>query len=797
MRTNRYASDCAKCGKHVPADGGTLEGPPYRTLCTICLPRVEPGVRFEVDGDRVKASLSGYLGNTFSIYRQAVSGWKYSHATKSYSAPASDVPTALKVLKESAVPAYVDDAVNDLLTAAKHDQEKALEAADGRAADVDSTLAKHGHSLYPYQRTGIRWLAPRPSALLADDMGLGKTLQALTAAPSGAPILVVCPAVAKGVWVREAAQWRSDLLSVALKGRKSFRWPAKGEMVVVNYDILPPTAAEARDKIKTLTPKLAKAETETKATGSLFGKCSTLLDAQAEEAKIRKALTAAKEALEVATALFSSAPNGLVFVADEAHAIKNPKAARTKRFRAISKATRHAGGAVWLLTGTPLLNRPPELWALLTAANLAVSTFGSFPAFAKLMGGEQVTFRAHGKDVTVWEYNGRPAPQVPDMLRTSMLRRLKEDVLEDLPALRYESIDVNGLSASLKKACDEALAAILPDLEAAEKTAESTASLDSIPFELISKVATALAMAKTPHLLSMVEEHEEADEPLVVFSAHRAPVDALANREGWAVITGDTSPAKRTEAEEAFQAGKLKGVAATIQAGGVAITLTRASRAIFVDRLFTPALNQQARDRIYRIGQDRGVLITDLVAEHALDRRLYELLATKEQLIADTVDAARVDGDRDVAAEELALLSEVEASDVDAAIADYEKRLEELSTELDAEFRAKEEATERVRLNEKITKRCGLWNLGSNGAKDTRRSAKDSDERFAEQAVRALTDMDPDHAAEENEAGWNKADGYVGHALAMLVEGGLTEAGWRLARNIVRKYHRQVGELLT
>lgn len=733
MRTNKYAADCVKCNKHVPENAGTLEGPPYRTYCTDCLPRVEPGVQFQTNGSQVTASLTGYLGDTFGIYRQAMSGgWKFDRKNKSYSAPASAVSAALATLKSGGVPVYVDEQVNELLETVKEEQEAALESAGERTVEVDALLAERGHSLYPYQRTGIRWLAPRTAGLLTDDMGLGKTLQALVAAPQGAPILVVCPAVAKGVWVREAKAWRPDLNVVALKGRKSFRWPTAGEMVVLNYDILPPECGDA--------------------------------------------------------------PNGVVVIADEAHAVKNNKAARTKRFRAIAKKAHQAGGRVWLLTGTPLLNRPPELWALLTAAGLEKITFGSFPAFAKLMGGYQVSFRARGRTVTCWEWSGQVAPQVPDMLRTAMLRRLKEDVLEDLPALRYESIDVNGLSASLRKQCDKALEKIAPQLEAAEKVAESAANLGSIPFEELSAVGKALATAKIPALLQLVEEHEEADEPLVVFSAHRAPIDALADREDWAVITGDVSPEKRTEIEDQFQAGKLKGIACTIQAGGVAITLTRASRAVFVNRLFTPALNQNARDRIYRIGQNRGVLITDLVADHALDRRIYELLAIKEQLIAETVDAAKVDGDRDVAGEELALLSELETSDADAAVAEYEQRLSELSAELDAEAREKAEAVEREKLNEKIARRCGLWDLGSNGANDTRRAAVTDEEKRAENAVKALTAMDPDHAGIENEMGWNKADGYVGHALATLMDqDGLTEAGWRLAKAIVKKYHRQVG----
>ena len=139
----------------------------------------------------------------------------------------------------------------------------------------------------------------------------------------------------------------------------------------------------------------------------------------------------------------------------------------------------------------------------------------------------------------------------------------------------------------------------------------------------------------------MAEAYEDAGEPVVMFSAHVAVTKTLGAREGWATITGSTDPKVRTQIEDDFQAGKLKGVACTIKAGGVAITLTRAANSVFIDEEWTPSLNEQAQDRIYRIGQSRGVVITRLVASHALDRRVAELLAEKTEIIDGSVNAAR------------------------------------------------------------------------------------------------------------------------------------------------------------
>src|SRR5262249_3326827 len=140
------------------------------------------------------------------------------------------------------------------------------------------------------------------------------------------------------------------------------------------------------------------------------------------------------------------------------------------------------------------------------------------------------------------------------------------------------------------------------------------------PFEKFSEARAKLAQSRIRAMLEVVGQFEQHGEPLVVFSAHRGPVGALADRAGWEVITGDTEPPRRREIVEAFQAGRLKGIALTIRAGGTGLTLTRASTALFVDLDWTPANNLQAEDRLCRIGQEAGhVRIIQMVSDHPLD----------------------------------------------------------------------------------------------------------------------------------------------------------------------------------
>jgi SNF2 family DNA or RNA helicase len=485
---------------------------------------------------------------------------------------------------------------------------------------------------------------------------------------------VVCPAVAKGVWAREAAKWRPELKVTILSGRGSFRWPQPGEIVAVNYDILP------------------------------------------EEAP--------------------GCPAGLVLVADEAHNLASSKAARTKRFRGMSKAVRECGGRVYVLTATPIKNRPPELWSVLSAAGIEREAFGSWPQFVHAFSG--VEGRWGGYE---W---GSPRPEVPDLLRRVCLRRRKADVLKDMPekTIKYATVEIDKATA---RTCDALVKSMVKGGDSIEIAIEKLFA-SGLSFEELSAARAALAKAKIPAMLELVEEYESAGEALVVFSAYRAPVDLLAGREGWATITGDTSAEDRTAIEEKFQRGELRGVACTIRAGGVAITLTRASNALFVDREWNPALNTQAEDRIYRIGQSRGVLITHLVADHVLDERISEILSIKAALVAGSVDAATVS---QVAPQAVA---EVDWEKIEADAALAAREAVEAAARAEAQRderlrnRAKEEA-ERARGKARgLVRRAAARRLAE--AEDTGepRQAASALEHWAAAGLVQLSSDDPDRA---------------------------------------------------
>ena len=547
--------------------------------------KMNPTILIRQEGSFATIRPQKFLGrDLFVVFRAAIEGSRFDGTRKQNVCALDKVPTIIARLRAADFPVEYDD---DLATSLQEqtaqvwvDQQGATERAKAMSAE----WAKEGKALYPFQHIGATWLSGRFGALLADEMGLGKSIQTLAALPANAAVLLVVPGIAKGVWLRELRRWRPQLAIALLEGRGNFRWPHAGEVVLMNYDILP------KGHVAECTKESRKAALARKAVPC--GGCASFL---------------------------ATCPEHVVLVADEAHYLKTSSAQRTVAFRAISDAVRAKLGRTWLLTATPLMNKPQELWSIYQAAGIAQEAFGSWKQFVRTFQGVPAFFGGYE-----W---GTPLDESVERIRRVCLRRLRSEVLPQLPVKTWRHLTVPIDKNSLKL-CEKFMVAA-GGVEAMTKALASGA----ITFETMSTVRQALSAAKIPAMLQHVEEYEEQEEPLVVFSAHRGPIDELAKRPGWRVITGDTKPDDRTAIEDAFQRGELKGVGSTIKAGGLAITLTRGAHALFVDLMWNPAENAQAEDRICRIGQTRGCIITVLMANHILDQRVTELLQSKRDLI--------------------------------------------------------------------------------------------------------------------------------------------------------------------
>jgi hypothetical protein len=545
-------------------------------------------IRIDKDGAELVASPADYLGDSFHAYLGATkaAGLRFDKATKTQRGGVLLIGLVVRELKAAGFEVSLAPELSVDLVDAAEELGAEADQREKRFEDIEDALDAQGITFFEFQRSGVQWLIERtegrnPGALLADDMGLGKTLQAIAVAPVGAPVLILCPAAVKGNWKSEIERFRPDLAVTVLAGSKSFRWPHAGEAVIINYDVL---------------------------SGKIEGKYADAKIVDRGEPK-----------------------PGTFLIADEVHLCKNWKSIRAQRTGAVANMVRAAGGFTAGLTGTPLVNRPMELWQVLSVLGLQWETFGGWNRMLDLFGLVKDTWGG-------W-HHGATDPLVPELLKRTMLHRVKEDVLKDLPAKRYADREVvvpADLAKQLNEWAEKAGININEELKE-EGLAALRRANDAF------NCRKAVADACIPAMVDFVEEHEGNDTPLIVFSAHRAPIDLLATREGWITITGDTAPEKRTEIVAAFQRGEYKGIGLTIGAGGVGLTLTHASNILFVDLDWTPAGNSQAEDRAYRIGQENAVLVTRLVLDHPVVHRVHELLEEKAQLIREVISSAKQD----------------------------------------------------------------------------------------------------------------------------------------------------------
>lgn len=440
-----------------------------------------------------------------------------------------------------------------------------------------------------------------------------------------------------------------------------------------------------------------------------------------------------------------------LLILDEAHKIKNPKAQRTEAALAIPVQHRV------YLTGTPLLNRPVELWPLVSS--LDPERFRSFWAFAKrYCNARQVPA---GRRL-VWDLNGASnLGELQDLLRSRVLvRRLKREVLAELPPKVRQVIEVrNGTTPEVERE-EEALdrfrawyeeARALVDLAAASGDTEAwKAQVERLRegvrafFSEISELRHQTARAKVPYVIEHVRDALESVHKCVVFAHHHDVIAALA--EGLAeyrpvVVTGETPVDQRQRAVDAFQNDPgVRVFIGSITAAGLGLTLTAASLVVFAELDWVPANVTQAEDRCHRIGQRDSVLVQHLVLEGSLDARIARVLVEKQDLLDRVLD-------RESAEEATQPVSPLDPEPRHESR--RRRRLEELAARISPELV--------VRIH---------W------------------------ALKLLAAMDWDRARFENGVGFSKYDGKIGHSLAQAGE--LTPRQAALGALLVLRYHRQL-----
>jgi superfamily II DNA or RNA helicase len=443
--------------------------------------------------------------------------------------------------------------------------------------------------LRDYQIDGYRWLRRMADCgaglCLADDMGLGKTVQSLAfllAIRKEGPSLAIVPTSVCANWIEEAARF-APALNVSLFG--------------------PGDRAQALAQLKA---------------GDLLITSYGLLVSESE-------------------ALASVAWNAVIL--DEAHAIKN---LGTRRFKAACELKARARLA---LTGTPLQNRLGELWTLFEFLNPGY--LGSKAAFAhRFVGPIEV------------ENDERARRALKEMVKPFMLRRVKSAVLAELPEKTEISLAVeltkrerDYYELCRKKTVAEIAALHSEGTRSAEGKARFAAltgltrlrracchpALAAQGAERDALMNEAPISSKIDALLDLLEEIRENGHRALVFSQF---VDFLGlareqlNVKGYAYeyLDGASSAKERKAAVDSFQTGETPFFLISLKAGGVGLNLTQADFVIHLDPWWNPAVEDQASDRAYRIGQTRPVTVYRLVAKDTVEEKIVELHGKKRSL---------------------------------------------------------------------------------------------------------------------------------------------------------------------
>jgi superfamily II DNA or RNA helicase len=446
--------------------------------------------------------------------------------------------------------------------------------------------------LRPYQRAGVRWLYLLSQlglgACLADDMGLGKTMQVLSLLlvlkrdqADSRPSLLIAPASLLANWVAEAERF------------------APGLRVLVAHPSVTPA-----EELRTLNDAQL---TQTDLVITSFG--SLLRQPALETIQWR------------------------IAIVDEAQAIKNPGARQTKQVKKLQAQSRIA------LTGTPVENRSSDLWSIFDFTHPGL--LGSAKEFAGLT-----------RRLAKIEHFG----PLRTLVRPYILRRLKTDrrVIADLPEKTELKAwcHLSPVQAALYERAVKDLAAALDGADGIERKGIVLSYLMRFkqicnhPSQWLGDAAwSPEASGKFARLRELVDVIAAKQEKVLVFTQFRETTEPLAaflgslfGREGL-VLHGGTPVGKRRELVRQFQEDESTPFfVLSLKAGGSGLNLTSASHVIHFDRWWNPAVENQATDRAFRIGQRKNVLVHKFVCQGTVEDRIDQLIESKQQLVNDMLE---------------------------------------------------------------------------------------------------------------------------------------------------------------
>ena len=438
--------------------------------------------------------------------------------------------------------------------------------------DKYSELDKRGWKAFNHQEDGIKFLLKNKKCILADDMGLGKTYQSIVAALecNAERVLIICPSSLKINWMREVQNFCDDVSIIS-----GNHW-SPSRFTIVNYDILKNfhTVAERNKEY---------------------------------------------EDWELMRDIVEFNPDLLIL--DEAHYVKNHKSKRGAILKDLSK--NFGCERVWLLTGTPIANRPMDYYNLLAIIDSPITN--NWVHYAKTYC-DGMRFKKGGR--YIWVTKGASnLDELSAKTKRTILRRKKENVL-DLPEklitpvyLELENVD------GYKNVWDEYLEQRKLDGK------KGNPAKDLVEMTLL---RTFIAMETVPYTIEKTEEALELNKKTIIFCNFNDEMDSFINHFGdkCVCVRGGMSDKQKQHAVDRFQEDDSCMVfVGQIKAAGVGLTLSKAEIVIMNSLDWVPGNHEQAEDRAYRIGQSETFNIYYMLMDDTIDTLVWNILNEKKKVI--------------------------------------------------------------------------------------------------------------------------------------------------------------------
>lgn len=465
--------------------------------------------------------------------------------------------------------------------------------SDGILLDMKSKILPNIYDkLLPFQKEGVREAIIRNGrVLIADEMGLGKTLQAITISnyyKSSWPCIIICPSSLRHNWRNEISKWLlldKDRIMVIESGKDAYNLEINNDIdfYIFSYEIA--TKSDISQLIRDL--------------------------------------------------------NFQFIVCDECHYLKNKDAKRTQMLLPILKSSPH----VLLLSGTPALSRPIELYTQISA--LLPNFMDSVDYAQRYCDAKMTRFG--------WDFTGSSnMDELHAFLnKTILIRRQKDIVLQQLPKKIRHCVDVKLDEKSMirMQKLNQAYKEINQKLELCKMKGDNKGEKEAVVqrrtlmIEMYSETGRGKIHAIKTHVLDLLEHHN--DKKFIIFGHHLEILNEIqtfldTSSIPFIRIDGTTSVKERQNLIDRFQEEEhVKCALLSITAAGVGLTLTKADQVIFAELFWNPAQLFQGEDRAHRIGRVGNVHVFYYIAEKSLDDVQWPLLERKLKVVTQSLDGKK------------------------------------------------------------------------------------------------------------------------------------------------------------